>query len=76
MPKTRLCKAFLACVTISVTHIPWQATEDLIDMWNRDFPIAPADYLVLVTVQYDSINSTLRAYALDMTPQQRILLSV
>lgn len=38
------------------------------------FPFAPANYLVLVTVQYDYINRG--AYALDMTPQQRILLSV
>lgn len=24
---------------MSVTHIPWHATEDVIDIWNRDFPI-------------------------------------
>ena len=38
MPKTRLCIK-LPSQIMSVTHIPWQATGDLIDMWNRDFPI-------------------------------------
>ena len=40
------------------------------------FPFAPANYLVLVTVQYDYIDSTLRTYALDITPQRGFVVGV
>jgi hypothetical protein len=36
---------------MSVTY-PMASVADVIDMWNRDFPIAPANYLAPVTVQY------------------------
>jgi hypothetical protein len=53
---------------VSVTHIPiWYATGH-VESWNHSF-----SHLRLC--QPSSSNTTL-AYALDITPQQRILLSV